>query len=297
MIPLFDLHADTLSEMYKKKELLSNNTLHISLEKAKNFAPYLQIMAIWSDFSLSNEDAYDNFKNTLNYAHSLGIKFATNKDELNHGALVLALEDARLTNGKIERLYDLFKFGVKVMTLNWRGQSIVGGGWDVESGLSPFGKRLVSEALELGIIPDISHSSVTGAYDTISIARLKSKPIIASHSNSYSVYNHKRNLPDDLFLEIFSLGGLVGVSLAPEHLANKASISSVIKHIYHYLSLGGEDTVCLGCDFDGVSSLPNGISDLSDLAILYFELEKQLGQKIATKIFYQNAYDFFIKHL
>ena len=61
MIPLFDLHADTLGEMYKKKELLTKNNLHISLEKAKIFKPYIQVMAIWSDKRLSNNEAYNNF--------------------------------------------------------------------------------------------------------------------------------------------------------------------------------------------------------------------------------------------
>ncbi len=295
MIPLFDLHADTLGEMYKKKELLSKNTLHISYEDAKNLEPYIQVMAIWSDFRLTDNEAYSNFFKAMDYAHSQGLSFATRKDELKHHALVLSVEDARLLGGKIERLDTLFQYGVRALTLNWKGESIIGGAWDTENGLTPFGRRVVRRAFSLGIVPDISHSSIKGAYEVTEAARLQNKPIIASHSNSYSVYNHKRNLTDELFLEINALGGVVGISLAPEHLATNATASSVIKHIYHYLSLGGENTVCLGCDFDGVSSLPKGIWGIGDLTLLFFELEKLFGLEIASKIFYHNAYKFFSK--
>lgn len=295
MIPLFDLHADTLGEMYKKKELLTKNNLHISLEKAKIFEPYVQIMAIWSDFRLSNEDAYGNFYKTLEYSRLQGLKFATKRDEIKNGALILGVEDARLINGNIERLDKLYQSGVRVLTLNWRGESIIGGGWDTNCGLTSFGKEALFRAFSLGIIPDISHSSVKASYEAIDYASSQKTPIIASHSNSFSVYSHKRNLSDEIFCKIKDLGGLVGISLAPEHLAENASLFSPLNHIYHYLSLGGEDTVCLGCDFDGVSALPTGISDVSSLSLLYFELENELGRDIANKIFYKNAYNFFQK--
>ena len=295
MIPLFDLHADTLSSMYKNKELLSKNNLHISYEKAEFFSPYLQVMAIWSDFRLNNEEAYKNFFKVLSYARENGCKFTTRKDELNDRTLILAVEDARLLSNDIERLNVLYQNGVRVLTLNWKGESIIGGAWDTERGLSLFGKNVLKRAFSLGIIPDISHSSVKSAYEAVELASAYSKPIIASHSNSYGVFNHKRNLSDELFAEIKMLGGVVGISLAPEHLGESADVRTVINHIFHYLNLGGENTVCLGCDFDGVSSLPYGISSIFDLKILYFELIKEFGQEIADKIFYKNAYSFFQK--
>ena len=295
MIPHFDLHADTLGEMYKKKEALSKNSLHISYESAKKFMPYVQVMAIWSDFRLNNDEAFESFFGVLNYARLQGLSFARKQSEIKDRALILAVEDARLLNGDIARLDTLYQSDVRILTLNWRGESIIGGGWNTECGLTSFGKKAVSRALSLGIIPDVSHSSIKTAHEALELASEQNKPIIASHSNAYDVFNHKRNLTDELYLEIKRLGGLVGVSLVPEHLGNDASVSSVLDHIYHFLSLGGENTVSLGCDFDGVSSLPRGISGICDIDILYFELEKEFGREIARKIFYQNAYNFFQK--
>ena len=295
MIPLFDLHADTLGEMYKKKEALSKNSLHISYESAKKFKPYVQVMAIWSDFRLNNDEAFESFFGVFNYARWQGLSFARKLSEIKDRALILAVEDARLLNGDITRLDTLYQSDVRILTLNWRGESIIGGGWDTENGLTTFGKEAITRAFSLGIIPDVSHSSLKTSFEAVELASEQNKPIIASHSNAYGVFNHKRNLTDELYLEIKRLGGLVGVSLVPEHLGNDASVSSVLDHIYHFLSLGGENTVSLGCDFDGVSSLPNGIKGIRDLDVLYFELEKEFGREIASKIFYYNAYIFFQK--
>ena len=59
------------------------------------------------------------------------------------------------------------------------------------------------------------------------------------------------------------------------------------------LSLGGEDCVCMGCDFDGVSSLPKGIHDVSDITVIYNIFRENFGKDIAEKILWRNAARFF----
>ena len=90
------------------------------------------------------------------------------------------------------------------------------------------------------------------------------------------------------------MNGLVGISLASEHLSSgQATINDILKHIYHYLSLGGENSVCLGCDFDGIKSLPQEISSIYDLNKLFYLIEKSFGIEIALKIFFSNSFKFF----
>lgn len=60
-----DTHCDTAFEMFKKKEPLSRNSLHISLEAAQNFEKYAQIMAIWSQNDLSNGEGWSQFAAVL----------------------------------------------------------------------------------------------------------------------------------------------------------------------------------------------------------------------------------------
>ena len=297
MIPLFDLHCDTLGEMYDRNYSYDSSPLHISLDKCVDFSPYIQVMAIWSDFRLSPKEAYKRYREALNYAKNQGINFLKDfeSESIARRGFILAVEGAEIAEGDLDRLRKFKNDGVKIITLFWKDTNLLGGAWNTDIPLSDFGIEFTRKCFELSIIPDVSHASAKATKDIIKLAIDNDKTIIASHSNSHTVCNHKRNLTDHDFLEIKNLKGLVGISLACQHLRNddQAHISDILKHIHHYLSLGGTDTVCLGCDFDGVSTLPHGIRNISDLKELYFEMQYNFGSDITEKIFYKNAFDFF----
>lgn len=296
-VPLFDLHCDTFLKLYNTKQNIINNSLHISLNKARFYEPYIQVASIWSDNTLSNEDAYSSCLNAIKYAKSLNINNISTVNSLCSPAFIFGVEDARILDGYISRLYKLYSLGVRVLTLNWKGSSCIGGGWDTSNGLTDFGKSVIKHCKSTGITVDLSHSSVTTFFDVVKMAYKLDFIPIASHSNSLSICNHGRNLSDEQFRELKNLNSVVGISLAPEHLGKDASIYHILKHIDHYLMLGGENNVCLGCDFDGVSSLPSGIDSIESILILYYELLRQFGVKTTEKIFFYNAYNFFLKHL
>ena len=296
MLPLFDLHCDTFSELYKTKQKFEKNSLHISLEKSSCFSPYVQICAIWSDYRYSDDTAFSQCLNNITYLKEQGFAICTKLSANRNNTFILSIEDARLLNGDLSRLDTLYNLGVRALTLNWKDKSCIGGGWNTNYSLSFFGKAVVKRASELGIIIDLSHSSPQVFYEALDLCKNYQKTPIASHSNSYSVCNHKRNLSDNQFIELSKISSLVGISLSPEHLGG-TGICDIMKHIYHYLALGGERNVCLGCDFDGITSLPDGFKSIADLKLLYTSLEKEFGEQIAQNIFYNNAYSYFSKKL
>lgn len=298
LIPLFDLHCDTLLELYKSKTNIRNNNLHISFEKASAFSPYIQICAIWSDSSLSNDEAYKNYCHAVRYAKSQ-INFSTSLKKLNSRNFILAVEDARILNNDLDRLTNLFNDGVRVLTLTWHGQSVIGGGWDTTFGLTDFGKETVKKCFKYGIIPDISHSSTNTIDEVIILAENYKLPVIASHSNAYDICQHKRNISCEHFKWLVKNHSILGVSLASEHLSSnsQAKIRDILNHINYFLDLDGENNISLGCDFDGITSLPVGVKSIYDLTFLYTEIEKVFGSNVAKKIFYENAYNFMSKNL
>ena len=79
--------------------------------------------------------------------------------------------------------------------------------------------------------------------------------------------------------------------MAPPHLnkSGMADISDIIAHIGHYLDIGLADNICTGCDFDGVSSLPAGITGIGDIEKLSAAVEKEFSADTAEKIFFRNA--------
>ena len=60
------------------------------------------------------------------------------------------------------------------------------------------------------------------------------------------------------------------------------------------MSLGGQKNICLGCDFDGIEELPDGILGAKSLDGLWNELAG-LGytQGQLEDFFYNNAHNFF----
>ena len=299
MIPLFDLHSDTLLEIYKRKLSFFDNTeLHISLKRAHPFSPYIQVASVWSDAMLDDEGAYLQYLDVIKYAKNSSLFFTTSPSNLRDFSLILALEDARILCGDISRLERLHSDGVRVLTLNWKGISSIGGAWDTDFSLSQFGIDTVKACFELGILPDISHSSAVACNQVLDLCEKYGFATLASHSNAYSICKHKRNLTDDLFIRMREHGFVVGISLVPEHISkNDATIYDVLKHIEHYLSLEGESIISLGCDFDGTSSLPKEISSIEDLTILYNEVSCAFGRDVAQKLFFKNAYRFMVKNL
>jgi membrane dipeptidase len=80
--------------------------------------------------------------------------------------------------------------------------------------------------------------------------------------------------------------------------AESCTIDTVIRHIEHILSLGGEQILSLGCDFDGCDSLPQDISSIADLRKLYEALYKRNYKKtLLDRIFFGNMSRFVRKNL
>lgn len=298
MIPLFDLHCDTLLELYNNQESIESNSLHVSFDKCVGISPYVQIGAIWSCKHLSDEDAFINYKCAVNYLKGINIPFSKSISKLRDKSFILAIEDGRLLASKLERLDELYKDGVRVFGLNWNDDNILGGGWNTASPLTAFGENTIIRCCELGIIVDVSHSNEATASKAIDLCFKHRGFCIASHSNSLTIYNHKRNISDELFKKLVNCGGIVGISLVPEHLTcNSASVDDILNHIEHFLKLGGEKGIALGCDFDGTTRLPKEFNSIKDLPTLYEKIKNSFGRSIAENIFFYNAYNLMRKAL
>lgn len=313
MNKICDLHCDTIYNIRKNGGTLIKNNGHITLEKLSGYDSFIQVMAMWSQNSLTCDEAYDAFLdgagilerelvNSEQSGHKVRLA-KSGEDILKNEAdgfssLVFAVEGGKLLDNSLKRLEMLYSLGVRILTLVWAGECPIGGAHDNDTGLTEFGKQVVRLCFELGIIPDVSHANERQINETLEIATAFSKPIIASHSNSKAVHNHTRNLTDEHYEEIVKLGGVAGVSMACEHLSeNNADISDVVRHIEHYYHIA-EQGVCLGCDFDGVTSLPDRINDVTSLKSLALLLEESgFSKHDIENIMYNNARDFLVKNL
>jgi len=79
-------------------------------------------------------------------------------------------------------------------------------------GLTAFGREVVSEMNRVGMLIDISHAAATTMRDAIDASRA---PVIASHSSTYALAPHPRNLPDDVLEIIGATGGVAMITFVP----------------------------------------------------------------------------------
>lgn len=312
---LFDLHCDTLTELYNSKEGLFSNSMGVSLERYEKYSKKAQVFAIWSDKSLTDDEAYlkfmrvsCEFKSQIE-ENSERIALCTNGEELKKEAgenklcAILAVEDARLLSGDVSRLERLYETGVRVLTLGWKGKTCIGGSYDTSEGLSPFGYEVLKECENLGITVDVSHLSEKSFWD---VAGKATKPYIASHSNSYLLCDHRRNLTDVQIRTVVSSGGIYGINLVGKHLSKTlegekmhdtaSAIELVCSHIEHFYDIAPKNT-CLGLDLDGTCA-PEGLDKVDKIATLHEALTNRgMDDEGANDVFYNNAYNFFLKNL
>jgi membrane dipeptidase len=287
---LFDLHCDTLTEIYLKKENILSNSCNISLDLTEKFDSFVQVLAVWSNPKFTDDELYSRFFDTINHFKSTSFPLPENF------GYIFALEGGNLIGNDISRIDTLYECGVRIFTPVWSDLTQIGGAFNTDKGLTDLGKNAVKRCFDLGIIPDVSHSSDKGFFDIYELSQECQKPFIASHSNSRSVCQHKRNLTDEMAEIIIKNGGLIGISMYSPHLSENENptIDDIYRHVEHYLSLGGENTLAFGGDLDGTGDvMPEGIRRINDFEKIYSYLIKKLPESTVNKITFENAHRFF----
>lgn len=194
--------------------------------------------------------------------------------------------------GLIQRFYDR---GVRYMTLthsknvDWADSAT---DEPRHQGLAEFGREVVREMNRVGMLVDISHVSPATMHATLDTT---AAPVIFSHSSARAICDHPRNVPDDVLRRIPKNGGVVMVTFVSgfitptEQLQRepkaRGTIFDVCDHIEHVIKVAGIDHVGIGGDYDGVTSLPHGLEDVSKYpAITQILLDRGYNEEQIHKI-------------
>ena len=300
-----DMHCDTLSELLPA-ETLEENSLCVDrkrMEQTKMLAEFFACFVYVPDGKW--EEAYqkvmemvarmecetkENKKLKL-IKTAKDLEYAE-REELN--LALLTVEEGGVLNGNRNRLEELYQRGVRLITLTWNYENCIGypnsrNAQEMQKGWKSFGKQVVEEMNERGMLVDVSHLSDGGFWDCI---RLSKKPIIASHSNARALCAHPRNLSDEMLCALGECGGVVGLNFYPQFLQSdrSAEVLDIAKHGMHILQKAGEDSVALGTDFDGFEAGKNWIRGIEEIECVWDALKKAgMTERQLDKLSYQNV--------
>jgi membrane dipeptidase len=305
MIPVIDLHCDTLWRVFTYGGCFSSNDYHIDLQKLKAGGSAAQFFAA---FIYMNErrrpvedyrkDAYamiERFNREIE--ENPGLAAASSRDDFERNkrngmvSTFLTIEEGGIIESS-QDLASLYDKNVRLITLTWNFPNSLGYpniDWTYSGkGLTSLGRDIVSEMAHKGILVDVSHLSDAGFWDTADIMQ---GPFLASHSCCRTLTHHPRNLTDKMIKAIADHHGVVGVNFSASFLGTgeKGTIEGIIAHMKHLKKTGGMDICALGSDFDGIFC-PLEVKDYSGMPLLLTALkENGFTEEECEKIAFKNA--------
>jgi membrane dipeptidase len=145
----------------------------------------------------------------------------------------------------VARLYDL---GVRWMLLVYNTRNELGCGCLVEDdGLTPLGRQVVAEMNRVGMVVCASHCGYRTAREIIDAS---SAPVVFSHSNPRAVWDHPRNISDELMRACAKSGGVIGINgFGPFLGSNEPGTQRFVDHLLYTIDLVGPDHVGIALDY------------------------------------------------
>lgn len=306
--PVFDLHCDTalgiLGRDFRGEGSLRKNNFHIDLERAGKLPGYAQCFACFTTLnekkSATGITPADIFEKELAVLmrefHENGdiIRQAFTAEDIeqncreNRMSAILTIEGPAGFDFDPALLENLYQIGFRISTLGWNEKNPLTGSHVTGGGLTDQGREYVKEAQRLGMVVDVSHISDEGFWGIMDITQA---PVIATHSNSRSVFDCSRNLTDDMFRAICATGGVVGFNQYAHFIGENADMDKVCDHFLHFLELDPDcKHIALGGDLDGCELLPEGFEGVQDYPVLAQKLlSRGLTEEMVGDIFWNNA--------
>jgi membrane dipeptidase len=216
------------------------------------------------------------------------------EENLAHGRLsaILGVEGGHAIEGRVDRLAELHRRGVRFMGLTHLSNNELGGSsfpMMGNRGLTPLGHAVVEEMARVGMSVDVAHASERTLEELFASPSVR---FFSSHTGARGAGGGWRNLSDESLRHIADRGGVVGIILAPIYLGGD-TFDDVVRHIEHAVNVMGEEGVGIGSDFDGMVALPRGMRDVTDLPRLTELLLRRHPEQRVERILGGNFRRFF----
>lgn len=150
--------------------------------------------------------------------HADDLLFATTADDIRQArifgriAVLIGIEGGHLIDNDLGILRTYHRLGARYMTLthtvdvDWADAST---DKQLHNGLTDFGKGVIREMNQIGMMVDVSHVSDKTFYDVLATS---TAPIIATHSSCRTLCNAPRDMSDDMIRALAAAGGVIQIN-------------------------------------------------------------------------------------
>ncbi|MBN1634275.1 MAG: dipeptidase [Ignavibacteria bacterium] len=221
-----DGHNDYLYQVYKRGANFGkkDSKTQTGLPRLEEGGVDIQVFAIWipmekvsssKSFVLNEIDILNDLGKTFSDRFEVAYNYNDITRIVSAGKLagLTGIEGGTAIGNNLDNINEFRKLGVAYIGLTWNNSNNIGTSAKDETktgkgGLTNFGKKVVQRMNETGMIIDVSHLGEKSFWDVIKVT---DSPIIASHSNCYSINPHYRNLTDDQIKAVAETGGVIMV--------------------------------------------------------------------------------------
>lgn len=269
---IYDTHSDIMHNLYSRtnngeKNVFEKHHLHDLNDGGV-------VGGIWVVYSESDFDIHKAYD----------IALEAYKPYENMYDVIYGLEGLRNVKD-VEDLDKLYKKGIRHASLTWNEENhfATGVAGPSDHGLKEEGKRIIDYMNKNNMVIDVSHLNIKSFYDVL---EQNPKILMASHSNAYTISNHRRNLNDEQLKALKELGGYVGVNSARNFVsydAKKQNIDGLIDQIIYLAEHIGIDHIMFGLDMMHYLNEYGANSNLDDLTC--HKDANQLEEKLLKRQF------------
>jgi membrane dipeptidase len=157
------------------------------------------------------------------FASAYSVNDILNNFKLGKISLPMGMENGSPLEGDLKNVKYFYDKGIRYITLaHAKSNHISDSSYDTNKqwyGLSPFGKKVVEEMNNVGIMIDISHLTDEAAFQVLSLSKA---PVIASHSSCrFFTPGWERNMSDELIQALAKNGGTIQINFGSSFLSKE----------------------------------------------------------------------------
>ena len=173
--------------------------------------------------------------------------------------ILLYMEGLDCIGNHPNRIHTLYQSGVRGASLTWSRQNLLATGCcsatqftDIRGTITPLGQQVINELIRHHMFLDISHLNNDGFEQLTDLLPAMNAPLpmIATHSNAWTIHPNYRNLTDEQLLILAEQGGITGLN-ACKYIAgsyDKSPIDALCRQVEYIQSVIGPSHIGFGFD-------------------------------------------------